>query len=67
MKDALRYYTSEIHAAAFVLPKFADAKLASVRPAPGAVDWKTFMLGAAVGTGFAAVALALASVINKRR
>lgn len=33
MKSKLRYYSAEMHQAAFKLPVFADAKLASVRPA----------------------------------
>lgn len=33
MVPKLRYYTTEMHDAAFKLPVFADAKLAHVRPA----------------------------------
>lgn len=37
MKASLRYYTEAVHKAAFVLPQFAEAKLADVRPASSAV------------------------------
>ena len=63
MAAQLRYYSHEMHAAAFMLPVMADSKLASVRPksaAPSVLD--AFALPAA-----AVAILAAAYVIFTNR
>ena len=72
MQEKLRYYSSSIHRAAFVLPRFAEARLASVRPpvAPetGLPSRDTALAFAAGAATVAAIGvIALTAMGSKRR
>jgi len=71
MAAALRYYSAEVHAAAFALPAFAHAELAAVRApqaAPAAANFgATFWAGLAAGAAAAAAVAAAATLLAKRK
>ena len=67
MRAALRYYSEEVHAAAFALPAFAAAKLTGVRakqaPPAAGVSWPA---AAAIAAAVAAVAVAVATAVKRK-
>ena len=69
MAAKLRYYSTDIHAAAFTLPAFARDALASVRAPqlPGGTKDVAFWHGAAIGALVAASAVAVAVFAAKRK
>lgn len=63
----LKYYTPAIHRAAFVLPAFAQAALAAVRPASGACHTTTeYAVWGGIAVAIAALGFAAGSLLRRK-